>query len=232
MPNDLVQARGGAAPAASAAPVTPRASAQPSTAAAPAAAAPAPAGGAGGAIPDEVAQLPPITALLAGEPAAVSLHIPDFEKRPESKALAAGGPALQEAGISFYSALDGKTGVMVNQMFMPPEEVQAADKAGKLLEVAPPWDAVEKAVVSGAPLDHPAFKGMKGANRTGQPATAPAPSPDQGASSQAMNMKVPGAGSAPAQQQARAANMGAGAPSSGPKPGAGRILNSILKPVV
>jgi hypothetical protein len=170
-----------------------------------------------------------MTAVLSGEPGAVSAQLDAFSKRPEGQVIAKNAPILQEAGIGFYPALDQKTGVMFNQMMVSPEELAMADKEGKLLEVAPPFDEVSKAVESGD------MEGLlkKGVNKmTGQAAQAPAPKPNQSASAAAGQMKVPASNASAGKQAARVANLAQGAPSTGPKPGSGRILNSILKPVV
>lgn len=183
--------------------------------------------GSAAAIPDEVAALPPIAAVLAGEPAAVSANLDAFQKRPEGQLIVQNAPVLQEAGIGFYTALDSKTGVLFNQFHMAPEELQAADKAGELLKVAPPFDEVAKTASGKAGADS-MVKGIK--DHPGITKQAAAPSPDQSASAAAGRMKVPSP-AAGAQTQRQAAQS-LGAPSSGPKPGAGRILNNILKPVV
>lgn len=170
-----------------------------------------------------------MTAVLAGQPGAVSADIQKLSNRPEGQAIAAAGPVLQEAGIGFYPALDKKTGVMFNMMHINPEELAMADKEGKLLDIAPPFDEVSKAVQSGD-MEGMLKKGVNGL--TGQAKAAPAAKPNQSASSAAGRMKVPASNASAGKQAARTANLSAGSPSSGPKPGAGRILNSILKPVV
>lgn len=170
--------------------------------------------------------LPPITAILAGEVPAVSADIQLFQKRPEGKLIAENAQVLQEAGVGFYGGLDGKTGVLFNQFHINSDEIRQADEAGKLMEVAPPFDEVAKSLPTD---DNIAHKGLK--SHPGQLAP-PSRSPNQSASAQAQNIKVPGANTSPAKQQARTARQGLGDPSSGPKPGSGRLLNSILQPVV
>src|SRR5262245_23631183 len=95
-------------------------------------------------LPPDLIQWPPMQALLAGSPPAVSSVIAEFEKRPEAKIITENKDPLMKAGFNFYRSLDGALGVMFNQTFVSPEQIQQADQAGKLLEVAPPVDSIEK----------------------------------------------------------------------------------------
>lgn len=184
-------------------------------------------------IPDEVLKIPAIQAILAGQPAAVSAPLKEFSARPEAKAIIKNAPTLQQAGFGLYRSLSGDLGVLFNQMHIHGEDLVNADKAGKLTEVAPPFDQVNDAVGKSG-KDHPILKtqgvpnGFKSATPVQPPqaspeVTNPAPAPQ--------SMGGPG----PAQLQANRArlqNLAVGGPISGPRPGAGRILNNVLKPVV
>lgn len=183
-------------------------------------------------IPDEVLQIPAMQALMAGIPPAVSANISDFNKRPEGKLIAQAKDALTRSGVGFYKSLSGDLGVLFNSLKVNPQDIQAADKAGKLLEIAPPMDVVSQEVASsgmgnpvlqsgapgGAPMARSASIPPSGSQMT------PPPAPAAPASS--------GGDSARLLLAARLKNMAPGAPTSGPKPGQGRLVNQILKPVV
>lgn len=178
-------------------------------------------------LPDEVLQIPAMQALFAGQPAALSASLTDFAKRPEGKLIQSNKDVLMKAGMGLYRALDGDTGVIFNQMFLNGEELKSADQAGQLQSIAPPFDQVNSSVAqSGA--NNPV---LNAGNPSGQFKTAPVKSPPQ------MNSAVPtvppaGAGVQNQAQRARQKNMAPSSPTSGPKPGAGRLLNSILKPII
>jgi hypothetical protein len=163
------------------------------------------------ALPPELLKLPSVQVLLAGSPPALSADIKTYQNKPESKLIAKNKDVLLDAGFNFYRSLDGVYGVMFNQMHITPDEIKAADQAGQLLTVAPLVDQVER-----------------GLNQTQVAEPTPTSVPPTSASG----------GSLPASAQrdlmsARVSNMQPGPPAStGAKPGAGRILNSILKPVL
>ena len=136
---------------------------------------------------------------------------------------------LQEMGFGLYRSLGGR-GVIFNQMYVHPEDLKAADKAGKLAELAPDFDKVNDSLGK-AGLDHPALarEQTPGAFAAATPQAPPqagqfpmVASPQQGQAADATK-KIMAA-------RLNAANPGA--PTSGPSPGAGRLMNSILKPVV
>lgn len=168
-------------------------------------------------------QIPAMQALFAGQPAAVSASITDFAKRPEGKLIQQNKDALMKAGINLYRGLDGDTGVVFNQAYLSGPELQAADKAGQLTQVAPPFDTVNSEVAkSGANnpvLNAKSPSGFK---------TAPVPEAPQ------MSSAVPpaSAGTQTAAQKARVQNLQPSGPVSGPKPGSGRLLNAALTPVI
>lgn len=174
-----------------------------------------------GGLPSELLQLPAFQALFAGQPPALSASIADFSKRPETKLVADNKDGLMRAGIGFYRSVGGDLGVVFNQMFVSGEELKAADAAGQLLEIAPPFDTVSQSVAqSGA--NNPVLN----AQTPSGPRGAPVPTPPQSGG------KSPSAASQRKVTAARVMNIQPGAPTSGPSPGSGRLLNSILKPVI
>lgn len=182
-------------------------------------------------IPDEVLQIPAMQALMAGAPPAVSANISDFNKRPEGQLIAQAKDALTRSGVGFYKSLSGELGVLFNSLKVNPQDIQAADKAGRLLEIAPPMDVVNQEVAASG-LDNPVLQaGAPG----GAPAARSASIPPSG--SQMTPPPVPASGAGSGKQgamlmAARLKAMAPGAPTSGPKPGQGRLVNQILKPVV
>lgn len=171
-------------------------------------------------LPDELIQIPAMQAVVAGSPGAFSAVLSQFEKRPEAKIIASNRDNLMKAGFGLYRSLDGQTGVVFNQLFVSPDEVKAADQAGELAAIAPPFDQLNMEVgQAGAANPVLAESARPEGFKAGAaaPATGPAPMPASAQKSVATK---------------RANNLQLGSPTSGPVPGEGRLLNTILKPVV
>ncbi len=198
----------GSAPAASAPSPTPAPAPE---------AAPAPESDADPVIPDEVLRIPAFGALLQGAPPAV--RVPVGVESPEVEVITRNRDALVNAGFGIYRTKDNSEGVFFNTQFISPEEIQLADQKGKLDEIAPPIDELKNF------FDAELSK-EGAAPAPGGPATPPTAAP-------ATSMTPP---AAPQAQKAiansRLKNVALGAPTSGPAPGGGRLLNSILKPTV
>ena len=186
------------------------------------------------ALPHEILKMPTFMALIAGAPPALSARIgkghddnPAFEVIKKHKDL------LQQAGFGFYKSLSGHFGVIYNSLYIHPEDILAADKAGQLQHVAPPSDAIRHAIGKSG-LANPILRvqnppdGPAQQKSTAPPQTASGllPVPSQQAT------PGPAAGVQDKGQQARLTALKGGGPLSGPSPGAGRLLNNILKPVV
>lgn len=173
-------------------------------------------------IPDEVLQIPAMQALFAGSPAAVSASLTDFAKRPEGKLIQQNKDVLMKAGMGLYRALDGDTGILFNQMYLNGEEIKSADKAGQLAQIAPPFDTVNSEIAKSG-QNNPVLNsgnvpnGFKSTSAPSAPVT---------------NVPPASAGVQRTAQRARTSNMTPKGPISGAKPGAGRLLNSILRPVL
>lgn len=174
------------------------------------------------ALPDEILKIPAFQALFSGAPPALSSPIKGSEKRPEAKLVMKNKPALMNAGIGFYRSLSGDIGVLFNQFYLHENDVKEADKAGKLLEIAPPIDSVNGEVAKSG-KNNPVMN----AKTPSGPKTAPVPAPPQfstgGGLPASAETKLAGA---------RVKNLTPGAPTSGPAPGAGRVFNSIFKPTI
>lgn len=177
-------------------------------------------------LPDELIQIPAMQALTAGQPAAFSALLTEFEKLPEAKIIADNKDGLMKAGFGLYRSLDGNFGVVFNNLFASPDEVKAADQAGTLQEIAPPFAELNAAIGSSGSENPVLAEGERPTGfKVGSGAAAPvaptteAPKPMSSGTQKTLANK-------------RAANMQPGAPTSGASPGSGRLLNSILKPVL
>ena len=179
-----------------------------------------------GGLSDELLQVPAVQALFAGQPAALSAPIEEFQSRPEAKLLLDHKNELQKAGMGLYRSLDGKIGVIFNQLHIHGEDIKAADKAGQLQQVAPSFDVVNDAV-SKSGADNPVLNAQAPAGAAMAKAPAMATNPPT-----APQLPPPAASAQKVTQSARLKNAALGAPTSGPAPGAGRLLNTILKPVL
>lgn len=183
--------------------------------------APAAEDGAGG-IPDAVLAIPEFSGLLQGKPAAVSIDKND--PAPESALIGENQQALFDAGFGFYPAKDGQTHVMFNTQFIDQAQVEKADAEGKLDSVAVPFDELKASFEVAAGRE--ASKGRAPASET-----PPAAAPEAGGPAQ-VAPAPPAASLDKKLATARIKNLSPGGPSSGPVPGQGRVLNSILAPTV
>jgi hypothetical protein len=175
-------------------------------------AAAAPADDEGGGIPDEVLQIPAFAGLLRGTPPAVWAE--NGVKSPEGDIIVKNQKPLAEAGFGFYNSPDKKTNVVFNSQFTSLPEIEAMDKAGKLRDFATPIDDLRAAFAgSEAPPEGAAAPPAPG----GPAQVAPVPP------NASLDKKL---------ATARISNAQPGSPTSGPVPGQGRILNSIMKPTV
>lgn len=180
---------------------------------------------AAGDLPDELLQIPAIQGLMAGTPGAVSAKYKDSEKSKEGKLIVKNKEALQSAGIGFYRSLSGDLAVMFNQLQIAPADIQKADKAGKLLEIAPPFDVVNREIAKMGPGEHPSLNPKGSGTAPAAPTVNPPP--------QSANMPMPqSAAPSRAKLQAQMKNLQPQAPTAGPAPGKGNLLRSILKPVL
>lgn len=179
-------------------------------------------------LPDELIAIPAFQGLLAGSPGAISASIEDFAKRPEGQLIQQNKDALLAAGIGLYRSLAGDLGVLFNQSYVNGEDLKTADKEGRLTEVAPPFDEVNQQL-AGSGDANPILNSQPptGIKQPGAPSILPP----------VASTEAPPAGpmAPPTPQKAVSAkmrNLALGSPTSGPAPGQGRILNSILKPVL
>jgi len=163
-------------------------------------------------LPSELLDNPLIFSIAKGNPAAVSA--PDKSKDPAVLAVVKHAQPLVAAGFGIYHSIDKKTDVLFNTQAIHPGDLQEADQQGRLLEVAPPFDALKAnaAATGAAPEGAPPAAAAGGLPpATPPPMSQPAPS---------VQNKL---------AQSRVKNLTPLGPTGGPAPGAGNILNSILK---
>jgi hypothetical protein len=196
----------------------------------------------GKGLPAEIAKIPAFHALLSGAPPAVSFSSKGIDKKTEAHLLQKHKEELREAGFGFYRSLSGHVGVIFNQFYIHPEDIKAADKMGKLPLLAPDFDAVNHAV-SKSGMHNPILNVKNPPTGFASPRSTVAPqgaaiAPGQAASGGPVSSPSPipsrpmAAGAQRKLTAARVTSLAPGGPLSGPQPGAGRLLNSILKPVV
>ena len=168
---------------------------------------------------EKLLRLPAIQALMAGSPPALSINIKTAQNQPEATLIAKEKKDLLNSGIGFYRSLSGQIGVLFNQLYVSGEEIRAADAAGQLAQIAPGFDSVgSQTAMAGAA--NPALTAAPPAGA----ATPPVPTPPQISSGGGL----PGAAKTKL-SAARTKNILPGSPTSGPAPGAGQLMRSILK---
>lgn len=197
--------------------VQPRAGAEPVAA--------APAADSGAELPDDLLKIPAMQGVLSGSPGAFSAVLAQFDKDPAAKLISKNKDALMNAGVNFYRSLDGQQGVVFNSLHISGDDVKAADAAGQLQSIAPPFDQVNAEIgKSGAAnpvLNAEVPQGV--ATGGGMPAAGP------------IELSAPKTMAASAQKSLAAKRANAltpQGPTSGASPGSGRLLNTILRPVI
>lgn len=183
----------------------------------------APEGGA--ELPDELLKLPFMQGVLSGSPGAVSAILSQFDKSEPAKIVIANREPLMRAGVNFYRSLSGDKGVIFNSLHVSGEDLKAADAAGQLESVAPPLEEVNAAIAKSGGANPVLNAQVPEGAKLGS-GTAPA------APIEMAPIPPPAAAVQKSYATKRANNLQLGAPASGPVPGQGRLLSTILKPVV
>jgi hypothetical protein len=188
-------------------------------------------------LPKDLVQLPVMQALMTGKPAAVSAHLKGFENREEADLFREHKKKLEQAGFGFYKSMSGHLGVLFNYFHVHPADLQAADKAGKLEQIAPPYDVVHKAVANSGHTNpvlsvNSLPQGMAQAMQQPPPQASAGIAPGQQPTPMAGPVKQASGGVQRRLMNARVAAAQPGAPTSGPVPGQGRLMNTILKGIV
>lgn len=177
-------------------------------------------------LPDDLLRIPSMQAITAGSPAAFSALLTDFDKMPEAKIIANNKDNLMKAGFGLYRSMDGAQGVVFNQIFLSPDEIKAADQAGTLLEIAPPF-AELNAMIASSGSENPVLQenDRPSGFKIGSAAAAPIPPSVSGP-------KPPSAGVRKTLANQRSRNMQPTSPTAGAGAGQGNLLRSIMKPVL
>jgi len=162
-------------------------------------------------LPADVLDNPVIFALAKGTPGAVSA--PKKSKDPVVKSVIDNAESLVASGFGIYESIDKKTDVLFNTQAVDVGDLQEADQQGRLLELAPSFDSV-KGPSAPAGAGAPAAGGAPAASAL-PPVSAPESQPSPSVQNKLM--------------AARTKNLQPSGPTGGPAPGAGQILNSILK---
>jgi len=186
------------------------------------------------ALPHEILKMPTFMALIAGAPPALSARIgKGHDNNPAFDVIRKHKDVLQQAGFGFYKSLSGHFGVIYNSLYVHPQDILAADKAGQLQNIAPPADAIHHAIAKSG-LANPILRVQNAPGGPAQPKSLAPPQTANGMLPVPSQQATPGpaAGVQDKGQQARLTALKSGGPLTGPSPGAGRLLNSILKPVV
>ena len=206
-----------------AAPAAPAAEPAAAPAAAPAAPAAEPAKGEAGDLPEALLkEVPALQLLMQGSPPATIA--PKDAEYPELKVVAKHVKDLGAAGFGVYQTADKKNVVFFNGLLVTPDDLKAADEAGKLDQIAVPYADLRTALEGGAGEASgtaPAAEAAGAPNMA--PAAAVAPAGAGAQPSPAVDARL---------NAARITNLNVGSPTSGPAPGSGRILNNILKPAI
>jgi len=185
-------------------------------------------------LPDSVAAIPVIQHIVTGNPPAVKFPAGHFY--PELKPLEKNFAKLVENGIAFYQANDGSN-VLYNPVFISQGELQAADQKGMLDEILPDYSKLtgnQPTAMTDADAAESVQNQDEAQRGLANLGLGPNDAPQGGPASVPVSAMAP---PAPAASQnrlntARLASLAPGAPSSGPAPGAGRILNDLLRPTV
>lgn len=160
-------------------------------------------------LPPEVLEIPAMHGLLHGAPPAVYAEVAD--KSPEVQTVTKNKDALVEAGFGFYRSKDETLTVLYNGVYVSPDTLRKADEEGKLTEVAVPFSQLKSDYENAVSGNTVPGQSVSSATATGNPPSARSQS------------KV---------TTARLKNLQPGSPTSGPSPGAGRLINNILTPAI
>lgn len=167
-------------------------------------------------IPEAVLRIPAFRALLNGSPPAISSK--GAENDPDLVTIQNNVQPLLYAGFGLYRNKANDASYLYNGRFISGDTLKIADDKGKLDEIVPPVSELKQAFAEGLADEGtatPAAEAPASVTPGPQPSGAPAP-----------------VGVQKSIGQARVKNIAPGSPSSGPAPGQGRILNSVMKSAV
>lgn len=183
-------------------------------------------------LPESALKIRAVQQVLVGNPP--GFRVPPGYFYPDLKPLQTHMPELLKGGLRIYKAESTGDAVFHNPVLLPTEELKAIDAAGKLDQYIPEYGQMtgqlptelsdEEAMKEFADSEDTHRRivaagmvptGSAGGSQTPQPSAPPAPA--------AVQNRI---------AASRSAALQPGAPSSGPAPGGGRILNGLLKTAV
>lgn len=184
-------------------------------------------------LPPEVAQAPIVQMVSVGAPPAVRVGAGEYF--PELDPILEQLPTILQQGLDLFKAQD-ESFVFFNPLFITEQELAYLDQNGQLASAVPDYASVTGSQPQeipdeeiGAYVDRgDALKEKLMALGTPQ---GPAPGAGQATGAPTpVPAADPGAQQAAAQAAARAIAAMAGEPTTGPRPGGGRLLNALLAP--
>lgn len=156
-------------------------------------------------VPAEVLELPIVRGLLEGSPPAI--YNESGAKSEEINTVIKNGKSLKDIGIGFFHDPKAKLDLAYNTQFISPDMVKEAAKKGALKQIAESYTEVSARINAAV----------------GAPAAGGAALVGGDMSLNLQDSQI---------NTARVNNLSSGSPSSGAQPGAGRVLNDLLKPTI
>lgn len=184
-------------------------------------------------LPPDVARVPVVQMVSLGQPPAV--RIGPGEYYPELEVVVDNTDVLLQSGLDIYGAQD-KSMIFFNPLVVTVEELQHLDQTGQLPDAVPDYAALTGSMPQEIPdgkVGELVDKGDQMATKltslggseqpaapveqsSGMPTPVPAP--------------PPGVQRAAANNQVQNLQAMSGSPTSGPRPGGGRLLNALMRP--
>lgn len=180
-------------------------------------------------LPAEVKSVPVVEWLSVGEPPAIRVEPGQYF--PELEPLAKNLPETLKAGLDLYKAQNGDS-VFFNPLFMSEQELQLADQEGKLEQLVPSYSELSGSTpqeVSPEKFDE-LLRTSEDVQSRLHSLTTPEDMEKEPAPAASAAVR-PATTPEPVTTQ-RVKALQPGAPTSGPAPGAGRLLNAIIRKAV
>ena len=178
-------------------------------------------------VPDTIAKNPALVAVLTGQIPGVLAKGTDVY--PSAQNLSDSPEDIDSVGLRLFVSQGDGSRVIYNPAAVSEDEIQAADAAGKLADMFPDYGVLTgEQPVQGdptVPLDDQLAA-------TGAPSPALDPAGPAATTLSAMMPPPPPATITKPLNRERVANLQPGPPTTGPKPGAGRLANMLATSAV
>lgn len=172
--------------------------------------------------PDEAAQIPPVKQIVEGEIPGVYVNASEKDD-PLWSFLKINLPVIGKLGLGVYKSADSSKVALFNPETVP--DIKSLDAQGQLDSQLVPFSQF-----AGQKVDLGALRGQPKTEATGsttdlgvQPAASPTPAQPIPSTPPATGKKL---------ATTRLANLTPDQPTEGPRPGAGRLINGLLKRAV